>query len=197
MDDESVWLIMDEASDVAGSLRHAVTSFHLLETDAYAFKWAFLALHSALQGACVCHLTTTAAPVGAVSAKNAGEWLEYFEAGRTGKAVKPPKTYILELPLLLKKVRKHNSSGNGPIHADIKISDIELDWLKRLHVEVRNQLTHFEPMGWSIDIGGLKEFARVSSRIVSAILDAGWAFRHLDPEQCIDMEKNLAKLSAI
>jgi hypothetical protein len=72
---EETWIRTDEAEDVAGSLRHALHAATLVNADPQAWKWVALALHSGLQGACVCHLTTTAAPVGAVAERNAGEWL--------------------------------------------------------------------------------------------------------------------------
>ena len=61
------WIRTDEAEDAAGSVRHALRAGEMTANDPQAWKWVALALHSALQGACVCHLTTTAAPIGAVT----------------------------------------------------------------------------------------------------------------------------------
>jgi len=58
------WIRTDEAEDVAGSMRHAIRAGRLVAEDSQAWKWVVLAVHSALQGACVCHLTETAAPLG-------------------------------------------------------------------------------------------------------------------------------------
>lgn len=110
------WIRTDEAEDVVASIRHVIRSAKFVGEDPVAWKWVVIALHSALQGACVCHLTTTAAPVGAVTERNAGEWLAYFERLRTNPNAKPPKTYLMSLPDLLRAVRKPHSAGGGRQH---------------------------------------------------------------------------------
>ncbi len=192
---ESLWLQTDEADDVRGSLRHAVQCAELAKRDPHAWKWMMLALHSALQGACVCHLTTTAAPVGAVSDKNAAEWLEYFEKSRTDASVKPPRTFLLSLPGLLKKIRKPFSVGDRSLPDGIAISEKEIAWLNRLHEEIRNQFVHFEPMGWSIELSGIPEYAQVVARIITDILAAGYAFRHLDQTSIDAMRREISDLA--
>src|SRR6478672_10453369 len=101
----ATWLRTDEADDVAGSVRHAICSVRLAADDPQAWKWVALALHSSLQGACVCHLTTTAPPLGAVTQRNATEWLAYHEERRINSDAKPPRTRLMELPELLKAAR--------------------------------------------------------------------------------------------
>ncbi|MFK0209547.1 hypothetical protein [Agrobacterium sp. NPDC090283] len=156
-----------------------------------------MALHSALQGACVCHLTTTAAPVGAVTERNASEWLTYFEDSRTNPNSKPPRTHLMGLPDLLKALRKPNSAGDGSSVAGVVISESELNWLNRFHKEIRNQFAHFEPMGWSIEVSGIPEIAKLVARIIGDILRTGWAFRHQNPAQREEMLQSLRSLEAI
>jgi len=139
-----------------------------------------LALHSALQGACVCHLTTTAAPLGAVTKDNAAEWISYFEESRENQKAKHPDTKLMSLPDLLKAVRKQGSGG-GINNGQVEISDIELVWLKRIHSNIRNQFVHFAPLGWSIEVSGVPQIGQLIARIIKDIHDCGWAFRHLDP----------------
>ena len=95
------WIQTDESEDVAGSVRHAFWTATFLADDAQAWKWMLLSLHSALQGSCICHLTTTAAPVGALTRQNTKEWLEFFERQRTDPSVQMPKTHLLSLLYLL------------------------------------------------------------------------------------------------
>lgn len=189
------WLTTDEADDVAGSVRHAILCGKAATSDPQAWKWTALALHSALQGACVCHLTTTAAPVGAVTARNAKEWLEYFETSRTNKDAKAPRAYLMALPDLLKKVRKSRSAGNGSNESGIAISPKELNWLRYFHDVVRNQFIHFEPMGWSLELSGIPGIAALSARIIGDIADAGWAFRHQDPDWLATFRDDLSRLA--
>ncbi|MCP5396404.1 MAG: hypothetical protein H6918_06685 [Sphingomonadaceae bacterium] len=188
------WIATDEAEDVAGSIRQALRIVHLLDEDEQAWKWLMLALHSALQGACVCHLVTTVVPVGCVTDKNASEWLQFIEARRKDTNATRPKTYLLDLPSLLKKVRKPNSAGDGSNSKGIALSDSDFAYLKSFHETYRNQFTHFAPMGWSIEVSGVSEIARLISRVIGEILDCGWAFRNLD----LDMRSRLrADLDAL
>ncbi|MCJ9754637.1 hypothetical protein MOV61_28305 [Neorhizobium sp. BETTINA12A] len=191
------WIRTDEAEDVAGSIRHVIRAAQFVREDSLAWKWVVMALHSALQGACVCHLTTTAAPVGAVTERNAGEWLTYFEDSRTNPNAEPPKTHLMGLPDLLKAVRKPSSAGDGSNVAGIAISESELSWLHRFHREIRNQFTHFEPMGWSIEVSGIPEIAKLVARIIGDILRTGWAFRHQDRAQREEMQRSLHTLKTI
>jgi hypothetical protein len=191
------WVRTDEAEDVAGSIRHAIRAVQFVEQDPQAWKWLVLALHSALQGACVCHLTTTAAPLGGVSRRNAKEWLKYFEDQRVNANAKQPKTFLMCLPDLLKAVRKPDSAGDRSDGSGVEISDSELDWLTSFHKIIRNQFTHFEPMVWSIEVSGIPEITKLIARIIKDILEVGWAFRHLAQEQRDELQKSLETLETM
>ena len=141
----------DEAEDVAGSIRHALRCTDFLREDPQAWKWVILALHSALQGACGCHLTTTATPLGAVAKHNAAELNSYLEKSREDENLKRPSTKLMTFPELLKAVRKKDSCGGCLNGNQVEINDIELDCLMFMHSEIRNQFVHFIPLGWSIE----------------------------------------------
>lgn len=172
------WVQTDEAEDVAGSVRHALRSRQFTGDDSQAWKWVALALHSAVQGACVCHLVTSASPVGAVTKQNAGEWLEYLERSRIDGEARAPRTYLLSLPGLLKAARKPHSAGDRSNANGVRVTDSELSWLCRFHDDVRNQFVHFEPRGWSLEVSGIPGLAQLISRIIGDIIDSGYAFRH-------------------
>lgn len=192
------WIRTDEATDVAGSLRHVIRIAPFVEDDPLAWKWVILALHSLLQGVCVCHLTTTAAPVGALTEKNTEEWLTYFEKSRNDPNAKPPgKTYLMTLPELLKALRKPNSAGSGGETKGIAINDSELRRLTRFNDDIRNQFVHFEPMGWSLNVSEIPEIAKLIARIVEDVLSAGWAFRHLSNKQREEIRSNLRILASL
>lgn len=184
------WVETDEAEDVASSVRHALRCWEFIDEDPQVWKWIILALHSALQGACVCHLTTTTAPLHAVTKKNAQEWLTFFEESRTKPDLKPPVTHIMALPELLKAVRK--CPGRA-----ISISDSEFEWLKRIHRVFRNQFIHFTPCGWSFEVSGVAGIANLTSRIITDILNENWAFRHMPCERREAMRADLVLLAEI
>lgn len=177
------WIQVDEAQDVAASIRHALRSAQFVGDDPHAWKWVVLALHSALQGACVCHLTETASPLGAVNKKNEREWLEYFESSRSDPKAPEPNTHLMALPELLKKCRKPGSAGGPCGSTAIQISDSELEWLTRFHSRIRNQFTHFEPQTWILEVSGIPSIAKLISRIISDIHISGWAFRNFSDEE--------------
>nr|WP_321444591.1 hypothetical protein [uncultured Cohaesibacter sp.] len=196
MEDE-VWVSMDEAEDVACSIRHALRCMNFVEEDPQAWKWVILALHAALQGACVCHLTSTAGPIGAVTKKNTGEWINYFEESRSNPSAVRPRTKLLNLPELLKEIRKPNTQGGSFNSKGIQISDAELAWLKRIHEEFRNRYSHFSPAGWSFEISGVPAIAQLVVRIIRDIQISGWAFRHLEEEQGAEMTMDLERLAKL
>ncbi len=187
------WLRTDETNDVAGSIRHALRCGAFVADDPQAWKWIARSLHSALQGACVSHLTTTAAPFGAVTERNAAKWLEYLESGGQGV---PPKTYLMALPDLLKAVRRPGAAGGPSNDAQIALSDRELEWLSGFHKTVRDQFVHFEPMGWCLEVSGIGDIGALVARIVGEILDAGWAFRHQEDEWRGALANDLARLGS-
>jgi hypothetical protein len=191
------WIRANEVKDVTGSIRHVIRTARFLNEDPDAWKWVTLALHSALQGACVCHLTTTAVPVGAVTESNTRKWLAYFEKVRTDPNAKAPQTYLMPLPGLLEAVRKPYSAGDRSNAAGIAISDSELAWLLRIHEQLRNQFVHFGPMGWSIEVSGIPDVAKLIARIIGDMLSIGWAFRHMEIDEREEMQRSLRTLALI
>lgn len=175
-----IYFETDEAEDVAGSIRHALRCADLVQEDCQAWKWGMLALHSALQGACVCHLTTNDSPFGAFTKKSAINWVTYHDESRINQDLNHPETMLLNFPDLLKAVRKSGSSGGAAKNTPIEITDAELDWLTRIHSQVRNQFVHFEPSAWSIEVSGIPHIGRIIARIIKDIHDCGWAFRHMN-----------------
>jgi len=190
------WIRTDEAEDVAGSMRHALRCKEFLAVDDQAWKWFALALHSALQGACVCHLVTTASPVGAVTKRNAAEWLVYFEESRDNPELPNPHTYLMNFPELLKAIRKPQSAGDRSNQQGVALEDRELEWLARFNDQIRNQFVHFEPRGWSIEVPGMPNLAKLIVRLISDIALQGWAFRHQDADWFKDFEISLSNLRA-
>lgn len=189
-----VWLRTDESEDVAASVRHCFASLKLSQTDLHAIKWVLLSLHSALQRACVCHLTTTFGPVGAVTKQNTLEWIKWSEDSRNDSVLSPPATKIANLPELLKRIRKSNSAGDGSNASGISLSSSEYDWWSRIHCEIRNQFTHFAPMGWSIDVSGVPALVQLTARLIRDIAAVGWAFRHTNADWKLELLGNLDRL---
>lgn len=193
----AIWLRTDEADDVTGSIRHAIRSYTDAADDPQAWKWVALAVHSALQGACICHLTTTAPPLGAVTPRNTKDWIAYYDESRLDPDVRPPRTQLMDLPCLLKAVRKPGSAGDRSNEGGIAINAGEFNWLRSFHESVRNQFVHFEPMGWSLEVSGIPAIAALAARIIGDITAVGWAFRHKDCAWIIALQSDLMQLAKI
>ncbi|MEL7099763.1 MAG: hypothetical protein AAGM84_13110 [Pseudomonadota bacterium] len=189
------WLQTSESEDVAGSLRHALLCFEKSKEDPHAWKWFVLAVHSALQGACVCHLVTTAPPLGAVTDTNQKEWVKYYNKREPDGEL--PKTRLLNLRELLKKVRKPGSCGGNSNGKSVSLSDAELTRLSGFHSHVRSQFVHFEPQGWSVEMSGIVETANLAARVIDDVRKIGWAFRHLPQDQMQKMVEDLRELSSL
>ncbi len=145
----------------------------------------------------MCHLSTTAHPIGALTKQNTGEWLEYFDLSRDDLTVACPKTILASLPELLKRIRKVNSAGDSGQGSRIALSDRELSWLSRLHDDVRNQFVHFAPMGWSLDVSGMAGLIALTGRLIREISSYGWAFRHEDNEWQAMLSNDLDTLERV
>lgn len=79
----------DECQDVLASLDQCVMCLEQTERSNGAWKWVILSLHSALQGAMVCHLSGTA-QVGALTSRCATKWHEWYELDRRGETARLP-----------------------------------------------------------------------------------------------------------
>lgn len=101
----------------------------------------------------------------------------------------------MELPDLLKAVRKPYSAGDRSNDMGVRITDSEINWLRHFHDAVRNQFVHFEPLGWSLEVSGIPDIAALTSRIVGDIADVGWAFRHKSDVWMCALRKDLAQLA--
>jgi hypothetical protein len=193
---EENWLRTDEAKDVLSSLRHAIACLELAKTDKHANKWLILALLSALQGACVCHLTGTDLH-GALDERSTERLLEVDENRRKGLQNDLPKLKIAGLFELLKRVREPESAGDRSNEKGIEIRDPELVWLERISTEIRNQFVHFSPMVWSIELSGVPDLAGLVVRIIRDIRSVGWAFRKKDDDWFVRLDQTLGELDRL
>lgn len=192
----------DERQDVLASIRHCAMCLADTERSEGAWKWVVLSLHSALQGAMVCHLSGTA-QVGALTSACARQWsgwherrrrgeIEYIDdgAGELGLPVRwprsprdrPPRDRVASAPELFKRLGSESArieSGCGRI---IEITAAQRKSFERLH-DLRNDFTHFSPRGWSIEFQLIEDIVPDILDVVAQIADDGWPFRHMSVEE--------------
>jgi len=156
----------------------------------------------------VCHLSGTAG-LGAQSRKTVKDCLAWQERDRRGE-IKwedrgvdewgipirrparaedyPPKERLADTKELFKRLydvsKRHETAG-----AVLEIDESERDAFRRLH-DLRNDLTHFTPKGWLIEIAGLPQIFLNVLAVLEKIAGDSWPFRHLNPEE-VELLKSL------
>lgn len=171
----------DECDDVLGSLEHCALSLQQVRQSGRAWKWVVLSLHSALQGAMVCHLSGST-QLGALQKESAAKWLEWYEKYQQGETQKePPREFVANAHDLFIRLGCPSSrieTGCGEI---IEITSRQKTSFKRLH-DLRNNFSHFSPKGWSIELDFIKEIIEDILDVMCSIQDDHWPFRHMSEE---------------
>ena len=188
----------DERQDVLASLEHCATSLAETERSDGAWKWVIPSLHSALQGAMVCHLSGTA-EVGALTSTCACKWAEWHDRDRRGDIAyvedgvdefglpvrrprtrrdQPPHDHVASAAELFRRLGLQSErieSGCGGI---IEITAAQRKSFETLH-RLRNGFTHFSPKGWSIELQLIRDIFPDILDIIEQIANDWWPFRHM------------------
>ena len=196
------YLDTDERQDVLASLEHCALCLVSAESSSGAWKWVVLSLHSALQGAMICHLSGTAG-VGALTSTCARQWSQWHERDGRGEIdyidegvdelglparrlrnpdERPPSDRVANAPELFKRLGSESErieSGCGRI---IAITAAQKQSFKRLH-DLSNGFTHFSPRGWSIELQLIEDVVPDILDVIAQIADDGWPFRHMSAEE--------------
>lgn len=196
------WLHIDERLDVLISLSACLKAVNAAAIEPGQWKWAVLSLHSALNGAMVCHLSGTA-QLGALSAKSISASLEWHDRDRRGeiewidlgrdemgilqqrlakKGDNPPREHLADSKELFQRLYKANKRCEGGAGTILDISNSQKDSFRRLH-NLRNEFAHFTPKGWSIEISGLPRIFGDTLDVIEKIYADPWAFRHIEEEE--------------
>ena len=180
----------DECHDVLASLEHCSLSLRQARQSDRSWKWVILSLHSALQGAMVCHLSGTA-QLGALTKKEAKKWLERHEK----KEDHAPRYYVASATELFFRLSCPSSriESGGEI---IAVTSQQRKSFKRLH-DLRNDFTHFSPNGWSIDKMSIKEVIDDILDIMCTIQADPWPFRHMPEENRQALSSKIGEIREI
>ena len=177
----SKYVRTDECQDVLASLEQCAFSLAQVRRSERAWKWVILSLHSALQGAMVCHLSGTE-QLGALQGDDAKRWREWnnnsIQGGDENAGDPPPAPRIADARTLFKRLRCSTArieTGSGRV---ISITEQQRESFTRLH-ELRNEFSHFRPKGWSIGLHGAKQMIDDVLNIMCLIAEDGWPFRHM------------------
>jgi hypothetical protein len=197
-----MWIRVDECTDVLVSLVQCFKSVSDVDREPPAWKWAVLSLHSALQGAMVCHLSGTA-QLGALTERSVTGWLKWHTRDEKGeikrvdtgkgelgipqftfaaKQDRPPVEWLADAMELFKRLSDQERRLESGAGALLTISAGERAAFTRLH-SLRNDFTHFAPRGWSIELAGLPDTFLDVLTVLQKIYADPWPFRHMDARQ--------------
>jgi hypothetical protein len=149
------YLRFDEVEDILSSLALlALVAGQARKQPSY-WKWMIVAAHDAFQGAMVCALNDTSG-LSVLTDKSACKTFAWYDAPRGAM----PTQRLADFESLLTRCQDKSRMEGGPL----ALTEMQLNDIKRLHEEFRNNFSHFTPMGWSIEKAGLP-------RIVGTAID--------------------------
>jgi hypothetical protein len=154
-----VWLRTDEIMEMIGAIEHSREIAPTVCGDVMRWKWLFIALHNALQGACVCALRGAGASDAAVlSSASAKAWWKWLDVdSRNDNSLAPKDARWLARMLELYDRAKSPAYLQEP-HRLQPHAQMDCD-VKKLN-DLRNDFLHFVPEGWSLDVSGMPRIVR-------------------------------------
>ncbi len=170
------WLRTNEIEEFVGALEFSAEIICQVNSDITKWKWLILAIHNALQGACVCALrsadTTGISVLDEKCGRRMWHWLDV--ESRKDQHPPPPKEKLA--PMLKLYTRAQDArylSVPLPPNPD-RDRDVE-----RLN-SLRNELIHFVPKGLSVELSGMPQIIRSCCNVIMyLILDHTSFAQHL------------------
>ncbi len=126
----------------------------------------------------VCHLRG-GTDLGVLRSKDAKQWLK--SQSKPG-FVSPPCEFLASAAELFERLSKQDKRFDKQVGSVIVITNEEEAAFSILNRDLRNQLEHFKPGGWLIDVKLIAQTLLIVLSILEKIRADQWAFRHLDQE---------------
>ena len=171
----SEYLRTNAGLDVLASLESCADNLLRTKKSDGAWKWVVLTMHSALQGAMVCHLSGSE-EVGALTKRSANQWIQrHRQRQETENA---PERRLASAPDLLRRLTNEKSRLENSYGGIISVTPTQREYFERLHA-LRNEFTHFPSQSWSIEIAYIEEAVKGTLEILERIAADTWPFRDL------------------
>jgi len=142
------YLLTDEYEEAVSALEMVTESLEKARVDAYRWKWALIALHSAVQGFMVLALRGSN-NLAVLREKNAKKWGKAFRNNQ----LLPDERLDAYLDLYSKVQDKAIMKKN--VHSIEFIPSEAQDKSIRILDSLRNEFIHFVPKGWRLEVGEL------------------------------------------
>lgn len=188
--DESGYLTTNEQNDVLVSLcevQHQLA--RIMEGNTQCWKWSIIALASAVNGTLTCNLSGTM-QIGALRNEDAQATIAGLQADSHTKLPSKPR---LETPDKLLKRAQRDDKRLERAGAILQVTPEQKKSFSRLF-EFRNAFLHFEPLGWSIETGGLPKMFQDNIGLIRQASNDGWSFRHLEDRETVELRDLLDTL---
>ena len=185
----------DERLDVLASLEACADNLARTSESDRAWKWVVLSMHSALQGAMVCHLSGSTR-IGALKAKCAKAWRTWLNEGKYTGDEEPPSSFVASAPELLKRLAGSSPRFGHDCGQVIKITEAQSKSFKSLH-ELRNQFTHFHPQSWIIETALIRESLSGALEILEAIAKDPWPFQHMSESERAALDSGIREIGKL
>ena len=186
------WLRFDERLDVLASLRLCRLCLERVEEEPLLWKGAVLALHGALIGAIVCHLSGHE-NLGALTKKSAKEHSAWNQQTIDFPPKEPRQVSPGELLLRLEFANNRIEAVDSSL---IAVLPEERGAFGRL-TELRHQFTHFLSKGWSIPLAPLPRTFLLNLNLFQMIASDPWPFRHMTDSERETLHQLLHDLRAL
>lgn len=177
----------NHALDVICSLQLTWTSLQQTAENNLTWKWVIISLHSAFQGAMVCHLSDTN-QFDAFKAKDEQKWLVWHESDTNQDNVRDkdaPRLKLVRTGELFDRISDSERAAAFPGQDNIEVGEDQRKAFDEL-CGFRNDFTHFTPKSWIIPIAELPNLVFQIVSLIESISNDGWAFRHLDENERLE-----------
>ena len=188
---------IDEITDILVSLEFCTFSLNQIRKSELAWKWVIISLHSALQGAMVCHLSGRLL-IGFQEEKTAKKSLERFEKyARNEPAELPPYHEPMASPkVLFERMINPDKRVEDTPGGVISVTEAQARAFETLN-DLRNDFIHFDPKLSCIGIPFMKNATKRSLDILSAIIDDGYIFTQAEEYEEEKMRTEVTNIKSI
>jgi len=178
------WISIDEAEDVFLSLAEVERQVSRLREEPIAWKWATIALVSAINSALVANLSGTA-QIGALEKENAKKTIA---ALKFGSEKDPPSPYLANPRDMLERAMGPTSNRMEHAGKPLNLTDDCVKSFVKL-VDFRNEFLHFKPTSWLIEPSGFPHTFLQVLKIIEAAFTDEWSYRHMDENCFVELKQ--------
>jgi hypothetical protein len=159
---QSKWFRLSEETNALDYLERAAGFIRETEQNTLAWKWVVLSLHGALYGFAICACKGTNLDNVTKKTKNGNQKLIYFDEAIV-RCQDP--TYM-----------------NMLMHSQpLVLSESQKESIRLLKKDLRNQMEHYVPMGWSIEIHGMPQIAIDALEVIRFLAVDTRTYIHFKP----------------